>query len=282
MARCLEKAQTADGGFRHSLTNHSDVSPRCDEVHSFDTGICATALLDFAERWCDVPAREAAKRAVDWLVGEAQHDDGWFRCVWRTDLGAWNDPTRNGFWSAAGGCYHAKLLPLLVRLNHWDAAEHLLRWVLGTQRADGAWPAGMTQPRVHAHASCYALEGLLDFHLLTGDAKSLNAVEIGMSWLATKATRHAGVSTWTPCDRIEYRADAQVQFLRLHSLLGHPRSMHSAAQACRRRLNTLVLGSGVWKPASPNGSTPSRAASWPTLFDLSMRLPMETPRDRLV
>ena len=76
LARFLLRAQLPAGGFPHSTRRSEGFADRTDEVHAFDAGICAAALLDYAETvGCD-EAERAAGRALDWLVACARGADG--------------------------------------------------------------------------------------------------------------------------------------------------------------------------------------------------------------
>lgn len=283
IAQFLLDLQTPEGGFRHSARSHPAFPVRSHEVHIFDTAVCASALLDYSERMGNGGHRRSAERAADWLVAEARHPEGGFRAVWLDDRREWGDSRRAGFWSTEGGCYHGRILALFSRLNRWTDAERLLHWMLATQRRDGSWPASLTQPRVHTHAMCYALEGLLHFHLTTRDPSAHDAAHRGMVWLSEQATRHDGIPAWIPDEQPEYRSDTQIQFLRLASTMENPPSFREAGAACRRRLERLRAREGQWlvgDGASPSIS--SRVAAWTTLFHLASRLPGATAAERLL
>jgi hypothetical protein len=267
LARFLLRAQLPQGGFPHSTHRGRSLPDRMNEVHSFDTGICAAALLDYAQTVGCAKAKRAAERALDWLVDCGQGTDGRFRCVYDQDMGAWDGAQRMAFWSSEDGCYMGKLLIPLCSGGRLEAADQLAKLLLQSQRGDGAWNATPRHDTAHSHAMLYTLEGLLAYARRRDSEKAFEAVRRGMDWLAVRAIECEGLPEWCDGEPRAYRSDAQLQFLRLSAMAPLAGLPGEALRACATRLKALQTPDGFWRSDTADLPQSCRLTSWSLVFE---------------
>lgn len=259
LAEFLVRHQNPDGTFPHSVRSSSAAGCRSGESHAFDAAICARALLEEGSRTSHSAALAALER-----IASAVDAQG--RVPARLDA---LPHDRSGLWSDDGGCYLAKLVPILARGGFLEASQAIKERMLRVQRPDGAWNASPRCPHVHSHAMCYALEGLAIDCERSGNRETDESVCAGIGWLARCAVADEGLAEWPEGGTRgrSWRSDSQVQMLRL--LKWPSLSMDvlhvAAAEACRRRLRTLETELG-WRFDDRSARIPS----WTVIFQRSL------------
>ena len=117
----LLKAQEPDGSW----------FGRWGANHIYGTGAAVPALIAAGVR----RSKPAIRRAVAWLE-EHQNPDG----GWGEDLRSYDDPSLAGQGASTASQTAWALLALIAAGEHGAAAaERGVRWLAGTQRADGSW-----------------------------------------------------------------------------------------------------------------------------------------------
>ena len=97
----------------------------------YGTGAAVPALIAAGVR----RSKPAIRRAVAWLE-EHQNPDG----GWGEDLRSYDDPSLAGRGASTASQTAWALLALIAAGEHGSpAAERGIRWLAGTQRADGSW-----------------------------------------------------------------------------------------------------------------------------------------------
>lgn len=165
---------------------------------SFDAAICASALVDLANRTRLERFAEGARRAAVFL-SRMQAEDGSF-----TAMDSPN-PEHPGLprpedWFGNGCALHGKNAIALLKLwqmtgeERWRTAARLtLDWVCGLQEPAGGFPWHAGAPRIMSHTHCYATEGLLYAGLVLGDERYLMAGVRGAEWLRFAQRRNGAV-----------------------------------------------------------------------------------------
>ncbi|MDX1971431.1 MAG: hypothetical protein SFY68_02760 [Candidatus Sumerlaeia bacterium] len=263
-AAFLMERQTSEGAFPHSV---GEAPARSHEWHTFDAGIAAVGLLDYS-RYCGSPrARKAAEKALDWMQG-AWLADGGFHATWDSVGSRWLDAERKGYWSGSGGSYHGKMLIPFIRAGREVMAGNIASWLLSLQELDGGFRASGNLDRFHSHGCCYALEGLCILGLEAGSEAALRALPLGLEHLAKLAMEYQGIPTWIPGE-LNFRADAQIQFLRLVRIAGLESRYGNAVEASKRRLTELRYPQLGWLKETPGAEAPM-VPSWTLVFQESL------------
>jgi squalene-hopene/tetraprenyl-beta-curcumene cyclase len=97
----------------------------------YGTGAVVPALIAAGVR----PSKPAIRRAVAWLEAHQNPDGGWGE-----DLRSYDDPALAGRGTSTASQTAWALLALLAAGEHQGAAaERGVRWLAGTQQADGSW-----------------------------------------------------------------------------------------------------------------------------------------------
>jgi squalene-hopene/tetraprenyl-beta-curcumene cyclase len=96
----------------------------------YGTGAVVPALIAAGV----LPSKPAIRRAVAWLEAH-QNDDG----GWGEDLRSYDDPALAGRGTSTASQTAWALLALLAAGGAEAATERGVRWLAGTQRADGSW-----------------------------------------------------------------------------------------------------------------------------------------------
>jgi squalene-hopene/tetraprenyl-beta-curcumene cyclase len=96
----------------------------------YGTGAVVPALIAAGV----LPSRPAIRRAVAWLEACQNADGGWGE-----DLRSYDDPALAGHGTSTASQTAWALLALLAAGGAEEAVERGVRWLAGTQRADGSW-----------------------------------------------------------------------------------------------------------------------------------------------
>jgi hypothetical protein len=282
LASFLVSNQMPHGGFPHSTSTAPGFSRRNWEVHTFDTAVCASALLDHAAIRGSAQSIDAANKALDWLTEKAQRDDGSFHCVYDERAANWDGYARGAFWSSDYGCYLGKILISLLKGERYEAADRLAEHLLATRRRDGIWNATPRHTQTHTHALLYTLEGLYLYSLVRGATAARDAVRVAMVWLSELSLRHGGLPAWESEPKPVFRSDAQLQFLRLADLLEPSIVPQESREACLLRLTSLRTDDGFWRFDDGASAISSRLPSWSLVFEGCLHLRECSALERII
>ncbi len=182
----------ADGGVVEQTAEGRNFS----RLWAFDAAMCGAGLVGLLadEGWEENLA--VATGLGDWLLNPMQREDGSFWAAY--------DLARRELVSDAlfghGSCIHAKHSLFLLRLakargddRYADAALKACDYALQLQDDDGAFWAMPDRAQIFTHAHCYALEGLIYTHRVSGDERYLAAFRQGISWLLSAQLRSGGL-----------------------------------------------------------------------------------------
>ena len=158
------------------------------QYYSFDLAMCLQGLLDLNRVQPNDGLVNAARAMGDWLTTRMLQPDGSFLAMYDQPQQEWQHPGENFFDDA--GCLHAKHAIGLLKLSevsaesrYRDAAVRVCDWVLSLQDGDGGFRSNATQSQVVSHPHCYAVEGLLYAHYVTGYERYLKAAQQAAEWL---------------------------------------------------------------------------------------------------
>lgn len=193
-ANYLLKIQTSSGCFCRgvSLPKNEII----DTSFSFDTAVCASALLDLYSIVSEERYLKSAEKAGRWLVEEAQNDDGSFKSEYSKD-GRFVEEKN---WFGDRGCLHGKNAIALLKL--WiqtgdpafrSSGIQVTDWVRSLQLPDGAFRVNSESDYVFTHAHCYATEGMLYAYYVTRNKDYLSSATSSAKWLASAQGRDGGL-----------------------------------------------------------------------------------------
>ncbi len=236
------------------------------QYYSFDLAMCLQGLLDLYRVEPSTNLQTSTRAMGDWLINTMQQADGSFLAMYDQPHNEWKHPGDNFFDDA--GCLHAKHAIGLLKLNeitgdtrYRDAAVRVCDWVLALQDDSGAIRAHFDQPQVVSHPHCYAVEGLLYAHYVTGSDRYLEASYRAGEWLlgAQNADGSINIEYNKPWWRMGRRVvekvhphrvtDATSQALRIWLLLYYLKDDTRFLDAARRAGQHLA---GMQRIASPD------------------------------
>lgn len=172
MADWLLVCQNDDGSFPGSFVGRL-TGPRV-----FNTGQIIFGLLAAGRETGDGRYLSAARRAGDWLLRQQSRDGAWRRATLGNIVHVYNVRTA---WALA--C----LSEDTGERRYLDAAIANAEWVLGRQTpsgwfSDNTFEAGAEAATLHTIA--YALQGLLELSLISGDDRLIKAARVAADALA--------------------------------------------------------------------------------------------------
>jgi uncharacterized protein YyaL (SSP411 family) len=158
------------------------------QYYSFDLAMCLQGVMDLHRAAPSDEVQQVGRKIGDWLVNRMQQADGSFLAWYDRETGVWQHPGENFFNDF--GCLHGKHPIGLLKLAeatgdscYHDAALRVNNWVLALQNPDGSIRSSTTQSQIVSHPHCYATEGLLYTHYVTGDDRCLQAAVRAGEWL---------------------------------------------------------------------------------------------------
>jgi hypothetical protein len=180
--------------------------------YAFDNAIILQGLAAYGSRFPSDRALRFLTEIAGWLVGDMQVEDGSF--LGYLDEDGSRHHTRHSF-EADKGCLHVKHAIGLLRAAELAreprfsaAAIKVCDWGLGLQEAGGLFWTNTLRNQVFTHAHCYAVEGLVFAHYVTGERRYLEAARRGADALAA-LQRSNGALPHTPIDRRPLRYAAR-------------------------------------------------------------------------
>jgi hypothetical protein len=221
------RIQQPDGGV---MLGHVDTQPRRSIV--FNTGMVLHGWIDLTERGL-ADESAAAERAAAFLVANLRGDGTW-------------DPAVE--YNHIPHTYNARVAWAMLRWASWaddaptrEAAQRMLDWTLSRQQRNGWFADCVFKPGADpsTHAIAYTLRGLLESHVLLGEARYLDAVlrtsEILIRKLEVLGRLPANWSAdWQPVVRYEcLTGNAQLGgvWLRLFQITGDARYLNAGLKA---------------------------------------------------
>jgi len=193
-ANYLLKIQTGEGSFYRgvSLSQNEIIGTS----FSFDTAICASALLDLYSIVPEEGYLKSAEKAGRWLMEEAQNDNGSFKSEYSEE----GRPIEEKNWYGDQGCLHGKNAIALLKL--WtqtrdsmfrSSAIKAANWVKTLQLPSGAFKVNSESDYIFTHAHCYATEGILYAYYATKDESYLSSAIDAAKWLASAQNGDGGL-----------------------------------------------------------------------------------------
>lgn len=191
------KDESIRGAIPHGLTLPDEQVIR--QYYSFDVAMCLQGLLDLHADQPSPALLESARGIGNWLITRMQQDNGSFLATYDAETDGWQHEGENFYDDY--GCLHAKHAIGLLKLAqasgdeaYTTAALAVCDWVLTLQNDDGAIRANGAYPQVVSHPHCYATEGLLYAHFVSGDKRYLNAARKAGDWLLTARNSDGSIS----------------------------------------------------------------------------------------
>lgn len=198
--------------------------PRSKNVFSFDTAICAKALIDFYLLSDDKKYLDYGKKMVAWLIDEALDEDGFIKPLKNLDESKFIESS--DLWYKQKGCLHIKIAIPLLSLYQVTKDNTLLEKAIkicntyvNFQNDDGSIRLHRSGNVVNLHTQCYALEGLLYAFTLTHDNNYLAACKNALLWSSQKIEDDGSIELWFGSRYRSKSSYATAQLIRLMILL---------------------------------------------------------------
>ena len=170
-------------------------------AYSFDTGICATGILDCYLLTRDEKYLKFGQKLTDWILQEALTENGLMLPV--KDLSTDNFFEDSKLWYKQSGCLHLKTAIPFLKLYQITKDESKLRIaknILETYKIfknnDGSISLHQGNSIIHLHSLCYALEGLIYGYYVTNDENYLNYCENALNWCNSQIEDDGGIELW--------------------------------------------------------------------------------------
>lgn len=170
-------------------------------VYSFDTGICATGILDCYYLTKNEKYLKFALKLTDWISNEALTKVGILHPV--KDLSTNNFFEDSKLWYKQFGCLHLKTAIPFFKLyqitkdeSKLDIAKTILENYYLFKNKDGIISLHQNSSLIHLHSLCYALEGLIYGYHVTNDEKYLNYCESALKWCNSHLEDDGSIQLW--------------------------------------------------------------------------------------
>ena len=170
-------------------------------VYSFDTGICATGILDCYALTQEEKYLKFAQKLIDWISKEALQENGIIQPV--KDLSTNNFFEDTKLWYKQPGCLHLKTAIPFLKLyqitkddSKLSIAKKILEQYNLYKNDDGSISLHVDNSLVHLHSLCYALEGLFYGYHVTNDETYLNNCESALKWCESKIEKDGSIHLW--------------------------------------------------------------------------------------
>ena len=185
------------GGIIQGINTHNN-----DKfVYSFDTGICATGILDCYLLTQDEKYLKFGQKLTDWISNEALTKNGLLLPV--KDLTNSNFFEDSKLWYKQSGCLHLKTaIPFLklYQITKDESKLRIARDILETynifKNNDGSISLHQDSSIIHLHSLCYALVGLIYGYYITNDENYLNYCENALNWCNSQIEDDGGLQLW--------------------------------------------------------------------------------------
>lgn len=193
----LVRFQAKEGNLRGAIpwnVNEDGNSHHC--YYSFDTGVCLNGLADLYLVTGENQYLQSAVMAADWLICQAQNDDGSYRAVFDRSQNIFNRFMLLKYWSGDRGSLHIKNIRGLIKAYKITRNEEYLKsirktisWSKNIQDEDGFFPAAQGKDFIFTHAHCYAIEGIISAFIYFNDADCRGQILAAADWLLKTQNR---------------------------------------------------------------------------------------------
>lgn len=170
-------------------------------VYSFDTGICATGILDCYQLTHEEKYLKFAQKLADWISDEALQDNGFIQAG--KELNTNNFFEEKKLWYKQSGCFHLKTAIPFLKLyeitndeSKLSIAKKILQQYTSYKNNDGSISLHANNLIIHIHSLCYALEGLLYGYHVTKDETYLKNCELALNWCKLKIEKDGVIHLW--------------------------------------------------------------------------------------
>ncbi len=185
----LRTADPTTGGFRCLFPlKPSRFDYKHNQIYVFDTGVIISGLVNVYRASKQDKYLAAAVKAADWLISDAQKDNGAFYPVYDVEKQSFNE--QDNEWSLCSGSYHTKVAIGLVNLyeatqdvKYKEAAVKACDFALTFQQADGRFISFPTEGGTNSHPHSYSAEGLWVVGKVLGREDYLQASAKATAWL---------------------------------------------------------------------------------------------------
>jgi len=170
-------------------------------VYTFDTAICANALIDCYLLTKDTKYLTHAKSLSLWIINKALESDGTLKPYLNLDTNNFEEDKR--LWYKQKGCFHIKSAIPLLRLYELTKDKTFLsnsllicNSIKKYQKTDGSIQLHENENTIHMHSLCYALEGLLYCYTKTKNDDYLKNCFDSLQWCKDHINKDGDSLLW--------------------------------------------------------------------------------------
>ncbi len=193
----LVRFQAKEGNLRGAIPWNVNEDGKAHHLYySFDTGVCLNGLADLYMVTGEKQYLQSAVMAADWLIGQAQNDDGSYRAVFDRIQNVFNSFMLLKYWSGDRGCLHIKNIRGLIKTYKISRNEEYLKsirktmsWSKKMQDEDGSFPATQGKDFIFTHSHCYAIEGIISAFIFCNDTECRRQILAAADWLLKTQNR---------------------------------------------------------------------------------------------
>jgi len=185
------------GGIVMGIENNK---PTQTLAFSFDTGICANALMDIHRLTGEQKYLEHSKRLLGWL-DEAIEEDGSTKPY--KDLSTNSFTESDEVWYKKKGCLNVKITIPFLRMylltnnqKFLATGKKICNSYRSYQNDNGSFSMHSGESIVNLHTQCYALEGLLVAYGVTRNDEYLDSCRKSLEWCIQKIDDDGSIPLW--------------------------------------------------------------------------------------
>ena len=206
-------------------------------VYSFDTGICATGILDCYQLTQEEKYLTFAQKLLEWISHEALQENAIMRPVKNLSTGTFFEEKK--LWYKQPGCLHLKVAIPFLKLyqitkddSKLSIAKKILEQYNLYKNNDGSISLHSDSPVIHLHSLCYALEGMLYGYHVTSDETYLKNCQHALKWCESKIEKEGGIEIWFNSSYARVKTSYHVaQLIRLMLLFNRAKETDSFQQS---------------------------------------------------
>ena len=224
---------------------NSDKS-RGNLIYTFDTAICANALLDCYLLTKNKKYLNFSKLLSQWIIDDALESDGTIKPYKNLDTKFFEEDTN--LWYKQKGCLHIKTIIPLIRLYDLTKDEIFLNRsslicasIQKYQKPDGSLVLHSNKKTIHLHSLCYALEGLLHYYHVTKNEEYLKKCVKCLEWCQDKIEKDGSMLLWYNSKYQKTKTSYHIaQLIRLMVLVDFNRKSYEFSDSIEKLYSFLV------------------------------------------
>lgn len=214
-------------------------------IYTFDTAICANALLDCYLLTKNEKYLIYSKSLSQWIIDNALESDGTIKPYKNLDTKFFED---TNLWYKQKGCLHIKIAIPLIRLYDltkdeifFNSSSLICASIQKYQKPDGSLVLHSNKKTIHLHSLCYALEGLLHYYNVTKNEEYLKKCVKCLEWCQDKIEKDGSMLLWYNSKYQKTKTSYHIaQLIRLMVLVDFNRKSYEFSDSIEKLHSFLV------------------------------------------